>query len=47
MTEVLGGYMDQIKTVSNIPLQLPKLKKVENKSNELPKLKLPKLKING
>ena len=40
MTEVLKGYMDMIKPVTNIPLQLPKLKK----TNEVPKLKLPTLK---
>ena len=44
MTEVLKNYMDQIQTVSNVPLQLPKLKKAGSKANELPKLKLPKLK---
>jgi len=44
MTEVLKGYMDQINVAVNVPLQLPKLKKIggETKS-ELPKLKLPKL----
>ena len=50
MTEVLKGYMDQIKVAANVPLQmpklqLPKLKKVgEETKPELPKLKLPKLK---
>ncbi len=45
MTEVLKGYMDQIKPVANVPLQLPKLKKAGGEViNELPKLKLPKLK---
>ena len=48
MTEVLKGYMDQIKPVTNVPLQLPKLKKAGGESNEVPKLKLPKLKkVNG
>ena len=48
MTEVLKRYLDQIKitnTPTNVPLQLPKLKKIgENSTPELPKLKLPKLK---
>ena len=44
MTEVLKGYMDEIKVAVNMPLQLPKLKKV----NKTPELKLPKLqKIDG
>jgi hypothetical protein len=47
MSEALNNYLNQINLVSNIPLQLPKLKKVESKPNELPKLKLPKLKIDG
>jgi predicted nucleotide-binding protein (sugar kinase/HSP70/actin superfamily) len=41
MTEVLKGYMDQIKPVVNNPLQLPKLKK--SGGSEAPKLNLPKL----
>jgi len=48
MTEVLKGYMDQINVAVNVPLQLPKLKKVGEEKIELPKLKLPKLeKVNG
>ena len=48
MTEVLKGYMDQIKPVVNTPIKLPKLKSINKESTpELPKLKLPKLqKIN-
>jgi len=38
MTEVLKNYMDQINVAVNVPLQLPKLKKIE-----LPKLE----KVNG
>ncbi len=45
MTEVLKGYMDKINVAVNVPLQLPKLKKIGgNSTPELPKLKLPKLK---
>ena len=45
MTEALKGYVDGINVAVNIPLQLPKLKKIGNSSTpELPKLKLPKLK---
>ena len=45
MTEVLKGYMDKINVAVNVPLQLPKLKKIGGKSTlELPKIKLPKLK---
>ena len=45
MTEVLKGYMDKINVAVNVPLQLPKLKKIgENPPLKLPKLKLPKLK---
>ena len=41
----MDKYMDQVKPVTNIPLQLPKLKKMgDSKSPQLPKLKLPKLK---
>ena len=29
MTEVLKGYMDKLNVAVNVPLQLPKLKKVE------------------
>ena len=29
MTEVLKGYMDEIKVAVNVPIQLPTLKKVE------------------
>ena len=29
MTEVLKGYMDEIKVAVNVPIQLPALKKVE------------------
>ena len=28
MTEVLKSYMDEVKPVTNVPLQLPKLKKL-------------------
>ena len=41
MTEALKGYMDLIKVTKTMPLQLPKLKKID--TPELPKLKLPKL----
>ena len=41
MTEVLKEYIDQINVAVNIPLQLPKLKKVTKE--ETPKIKLPKL----
>jgi glycosyltransferase involved in cell wall biosynthesis len=47
MTEKLKLIMDKIKfeaAPSQIPLNLPKLKKVGDKKQELPKLKLPKLK---
>ena len=45
MTEVLKEYMDKINVTVNVPLQLPKLKKIGGKSTiELPKIKLPKLK---
>jgi glycosyltransferase involved in cell wall biosynthesis len=47
MTEKLKLIMDQVKfeaAPSQIPLNLPKLKKVGDKKQELPKLKLPKLK---
>ncbi len=48
MTKMLKGNMDQIKPVVNTPVQLPKLKKLDNNKKELPKLKLPKLtKQNG
>ena len=48
MTELLKTYMDKIKPVTNVPLQLPKLKKVNQQQAESPKLKLPKLtKVNG
>ena len=44
MTEVLKGHMDGVKVVVNKPLQLPKLKKIEDNSTfKLPKLKLPEL----
>ena len=52
MTEVLKGYMDLIKVVEKVPLnmpnpniQLPKLKKINKNTTPttLPKLKLPKL----
>jgi hypothetical protein len=46
MTETLKIYMDKIQPVTNVPLQLPKLKKINK--NKSPKLQLPKLKkING
>ena len=46
MENLLKSYMDKILVSTNIPLKLPKLKKVEK--NKLPQLKLPKLKkING
>ena len=45
MTESLKSHMDKIKVAVNVPLQLPKLKKVkDNPQPKLPKLKLPKLK---
>jgi glycosyltransferase involved in cell wall biosynthesis len=49
MTEALKEYMDRIKVTQNVPLKLPKLKKIgENSTSQLPKLKLPKLqKIDG
>ena len=49
MTEILKGYMDNINVTVNVPLQLPKLKKLNKDTKpELPKLKLPKLqKIDG
>lgn len=49
MTETLKGYMDNINVTVNVPLQLPKLKKLNKDTKpELPKLKLPKLqKIDG
>ena len=43
MTEVLKEHLDRVKPVTNVPLQLPKLKKKDS-SLEVPKLKLPKLK---
>ena len=42
MSKNLKTYMDAINVVNNVPLQLPKLKKVGG--NSTPKLKLPKLK---
>ena len=42
MTDLLKTYVDKINVTTNIPLQLPKLKKV-NEGNSLPKLTLPKL----
>ena len=42
MTQVLKGHMDQVKPVSSVPFQLPKLKKTDP-TPVLPKLKLPKL----
>jgi ppGpp synthetase/RelA/SpoT-type nucleotidyltranferase len=48
MTSLIEEYTNRIKIVTNMPLQLPKLKKANKKTNEAPKLKLPKLtKING
>jgi glycosyltransferase involved in cell wall biosynthesis len=49
MTEVLTNHLNQINVTVNVPLQLPKLKKVNTPQlPNLPKLKLPKLeKING
>ena len=45
MTETLKGYMDRINVTVNVPLQLPKLKKIGEKLPiNLPKLNLPKLK---
>jgi len=45
MTKVIKEYMDKVKVAVNIPLQLPKLKKVNKpQTQKLPKLKLPKLK---
>ena len=40
MTEVLKDYMDEVKVAVNVPLQLPKLKKVNSEPSEP---KLPKL----
>tara|TARA_R110002020_G_scaffold474433_1_gene705741 strand:- start:126 stop:1421 length:1296 start_codon:yes stop_codon:yes gene_type:complete len=42
MTEILKEYMDKINVAVHVPLQLPKLKKVQPK--KAPKLQLPKLK---
>ena len=48
MTHVLKEYTDKIQLVSDIPLKLPKLKKVNQNEGNIPKLKLPKLKkLNG
>ncbi len=48
MTNHLKYYLDDISVPVNMPLQLPKLKKVNEPTKELPKLKLPKLqKVNG
>ena len=45
MTEILKGYMDSVKPVTNVPLNLPKLKKTGgNNAPQIPELKLPKLK---
>jgi len=45
MTKIIKQYMDKVNVVSNIPLQLPKLKKINTTTTtEPPKLKLPKLK---
>ena len=43
MTEIIKNYMDSVNIITNVPLQLPKLKK-SSSTQELPKLKLPKLK---
>ncbi len=43
MTELLKTHMDKIQPVANVPLQLPKLKKVKN-TPQPPKIQLPKLK---
>lgn len=46
MSNILDGFLSQINIVSNVPLNLPKLKKVENSNPST--LKLPKLKkLNG
>lgn len=46
MTSVLKVYMDGVKPVVNMPLQLPKLKKIDKAEPQ--KLNLPKLqKVNG
>lgn len=48
MTELLKTYMDKVSPTVNVPLKLPKLKKITEEQKEAPKLKLPKLKkING
>ncbi len=52
MTETLKTHLDKINIVANVPINLPKLTKIDtsdtNSNTELPKLKLPKLnKING
>jgi glycosyltransferase involved in cell wall biosynthesis len=46
MTETLKQYMDKVGIVSNVPLQLPQLKKLNSSptNTEPPKLKLPQLK---
>jgi len=45
MTKILKEWMDKINIVTNVPLQLPKLKKIDkNPPPKLPKLKLPNLK---
>lgn len=52
MTETLKTHLDKINIVANVPINLPKLTRIDtsdtNSNTELPKLKLPKLnKING
>jgi len=48
MTEILKTHMDRIRVTQNVPLKLPKLKKIDDSETSLPKLKLPKLKkIDG
>jgi glycosyltransferase involved in cell wall biosynthesis len=48
MGELLKTYMDEVRVISNVPLQLPKLKKLNNGTTNTPKIKLPKLKtIDG
>tara|TARA_Y100001972_G_scaffold68442_1_gene83413 strand:+ start:1657 stop:2958 length:1302 start_codon:yes stop_codon:yes gene_type:complete len=44
MTDVLKECLDKVKIVTNVPLQLPELKKINHVKEELPELKLPSLK---
>ena len=44
MTDVLKECLDKVKIVTNVPFQLPELKKINHVKEELPELKLPSLK---